>query len=90
MENRGHRSRVDPYFNRKGAEVLFITPSGDVFAEPGIYTAWAICSSLRPLVCDYTWTTYASEGGNFGLFTSNETIKRLNGKMYAEAERLGR
>ena len=34
-------------------------------------------------------STYASEGGNFGLFTSNEMMKKLNGKMYAEAKRLG-
>jgi Fe-S oxidoreductase len=32
---------------------------------------------------------YASEGGNFGLFTSNEMAKRLNSKIYAEAKRLG-
>jgi Fe-S oxidoreductase len=30
--------KVNPTFNRKGAEVLFITPSADFFAEPGIYT----------------------------------------------------
>ena len=29
---------VNPSFNRKGAEILFITPSGDVFGDPGIYT----------------------------------------------------
>jgi Fe-S oxidoreductase len=38
---------------------------------------------------DYTWSTYASEGGNFGLFSSNENTKRLNAKIYAEAKRLG-
>ena len=38
---------------------------------------------------DVTWSTYASEGGNFGFFTSHETMKRLNSKMYMEAERLG-
>ncbi|MEW6599632.1 MAG: (Fe-S)-binding protein, partial [Nitrospirota bacterium] len=32
---------------------------------------------------------YASEGGNFGFFTSNEMMKRLNSKIYAEAKRLG-
>jgi Fe-S oxidoreductase len=37
---------------------------------------------------DVTWSTYASEGGNFGFFTSHETMKRLNSKMYAEAKRL--
>jgi hypothetical protein len=38
---------------------------------------------------DFTMSTYASEGGNFGLFTSSEMMKALNGKMYAEANRLG-
>ena len=38
---------------------------------------------------DYTFSAYASEAGNFGLFTSHDTIKRLNFKVYHEAERLG-
>lgn len=76
-------------FNRKGAEILFITPSADVFAEPGLYTAMGYMILFEALGLDYTWSTYASEGGNFGLFTSNETMKKLNAKMYAEAERLG-
>lgn len=81
--------RINPPFNRKGAEVLFITPSADVFAEPGLYTAMGYLLLFEHIGLDYTWSTYASEGGNFGLFTSNETMKKLNGKMYAEAKRLG-
>ncbi len=38
---------------------------------------------------DYTWSPYASEGGNFGLFNSHELMKQLNAKIYAEAKRLG-
>jgi Fe-S oxidoreductase len=38
---------------------------------------------------DYTFSAFASEGGNFGLFSSHEMIKRLNAKIYAEARRLG-
>lgn len=81
--------KIEPTFNRKGAEVLFITPSGDVFAEPGIYTLMGYLMLFEHIGLDYTWSTYASEGGNFGLFTSHELMKRLNAKMYAEAERLG-
>jgi Fe-S oxidoreductase len=81
--------RIEPTFNRKGAEILFITPSGDVFAEPGIYTLMGYLMLFEHIGLDYTWSTFASEGGNFGFFTSNETMKRLNAKMYAEAERLG-
>ncbi len=81
--------KVNPTFNRKGAEVLFITPSADVFAEPGIFTCMGYLILFEAIGLDYTWSTYASEGGNFGLFTSNEVMKKLNAKMYAEAERLG-
>jgi Fe-S oxidoreductase len=81
--------KIEPSFNRKGAEVLFITPSADVFAEPGLFTCMGYLLLFEAIGLDYTWSTYASEGGNFGLFTSNEMMKKLNGKMYAEAERLG-
>jgi hypothetical protein len=77
----------------KGADILFITPSGDVFADPGTYTCMGYMLLFHYLKekygLDVTWSTYASEGGNFGFFTSHETMKRLNAKMYAEAKRLG-
>jgi Fe-S oxidoreductase len=81
--------RCEPTFNRKGAEILFITPSGDVFADPGTYTLMGYLMLFHEIGLDYTWSTYASEGGNFGMFTSHEMMKRLNAKMYAEAKRLG-
>lgn len=84
---------VAPQFNKKGADILFITPSGDVFADPGTYTCQGYMLLFKYLKdkydLDVTWSTYASEGGNFGFFTSHETMKRLNAKMYAEAKRLG-
>jgi Fe-S oxidoreductase len=81
--------KVDLPINKKGAEILFVTPSGDYVAAPGIYTCMAYMLLFHELGIDYTWSTYASEGGNFGLFTSHEMIKRLNAKIYAEAKRLG-
>ena len=81
--------RIEPSFNRKGAEILFVTPSGDVFADPGTYTLMGYMMLFEEIGLDYTWSTYASEGGNFGMFTSHEMMKRLNAKMYAEAKRLG-
>ena len=81
--------KIKPTFNRKGAEILFVTPSGDLFADPGTYTCMGYMMLFEELGLDYTWSTYASEGGNFGFFTSNEMAKRLNSKIYAEAKRLG-
>ncbi len=81
--------KIEPSFNRKGAEILFITPSGDAFADPGTYAMMGYIMLFEQIGLDYTFSTYASEGGNFGLFTSSEMMKRLNAKMYAEARRLG-
>jgi len=81
--------KVEVPLNKKGAEILFVTPSGDYFADPGTYTCMGYMMLFHELGLDYTWSTYASEGGNFGLFTSHEMIKRLNAKIYAEAKRLG-
>ncbi len=81
--------RVNLPINRKGAEILFVAPSGDYFADPGTYTCMGYLMLLHELGLDYTWSTFASEGGNFGLFISHDMIKRLNAKIYAEAKRLG-
>jgi len=80
---------IDVPINRKGAEILFIAPSGDFFAMPHWFTLMGYLMLFHEIGLDYTWSAYASEGGNFGLFHSNEMAKRLNAKIYAEAKRLG-
>lgn len=80
---------IDPPINKKGADILFVVPSADYFAEPGIYTFMGYLLLLEHIGLNYTLSAYASEGGNFGLFLDHEMIKRLNYKMYAEAKRLG-
>ena len=81
--------RVDAPINKKGAEILFVAPSADYFASPHYYTLLGYLALFHELGLDYTWSSYASDGGNFGLFHSHEMIKRLNAKIYAEAKRLG-
>jgi Fe-S oxidoreductase len=80
--------RVEAPINKKGAEILFVTPSADYFAQPHYYTLLGYLALFHEVGLDYTWSAYASEGGNFGLFHSHEMIKRLNAKIYAEAKRL--
>ena len=81
--------RVEAPIMKKGAEVLFIMPSADYFASPHYYTLLGYLLLFHHIGLDYTLSAYASEGGNFGLFTSHEMIKRLNDKVYREAKRLG-
>jgi len=80
--------KLDIPINKKGAEVLFVTPSGDFLADPGTFTCMGYMMLFHEIGLDYTWSTYASEGGNFGLFTSPDMMKKLNAKIYAEAKRL--
>jgi Fe-S oxidoreductase len=80
--------KVEAPINRKGAEILFVAPSADYFAMPHWYTLLGYLMLFHEIGLDYTWSAYASEGGNFGLFHSAELAKRLNAKIYAEAKRL--
>ncbi len=80
--------RVEAPINRKGAEILFVVPSADYFATPHYYTLLGYLMLFHELGLDFTFSAYASEGGNFGLFNSHELMKRLNAKIYAEARRL--
>jgi len=81
--------KVNAPINRKGAEILFVAPSADYFASPHYYTLLGYLLLFHEIGLDYTWSTYASEGGNFGLFHSSEMMKRLNSKIYMEGRRLG-
>ena len=61
--------RVEAPINRKGAEVLFIVPSADYFGTPHYYTLLGYLMLLHEVGLDYTFSAYASEGGNFGYFS---------------------
>jgi len=80
---------VEAPIHKKGADVLFVMPSADYFGDPHYFTFLGYLALFHEVGLDYTMSAYASEGGNFGLFHSTEIMKRLNGKIYAEAKRLG-
>jgi Fe-S oxidoreductase len=80
---------IEVPINRKGAEILFIMPSADYFGTPHYYTLLGYLMIFKEIGLDYTVSAFASEGGNFGLFSSHELMKRLNAKVYDEAKRLG-
>jgi Fe-S oxidoreductase len=80
---------IEVPINKKGAEILFVAPSADFFATPHWYVCMGYLMLFHEIGLDYTWSTYASEGGNFGTFISYELAQKLNAKIYQEAERLG-
>ncbi len=84
----GIKIDISYHINRKGAEILFVPLSGDYFADPGTYTMTGYLALFHYLGLDYTMSTWASEGGNFGFFNTLELAKRLHSKIYEEAKRL--
>ncbi len=80
---------IEAPINVKGAEVLVIVPSADYFGDPHYFTFLGYMAIFHEIGLDYTFSAFAGEGGNFGLFVSHEMIKRLNAKIYHEAKRLG-
>jgi len=80
---------IDLPVNRKGVDILFVVPSADYFASPHYFTLLGYMMLFHEIGLSYTFSTYASEGGNFGSFVSHSLMKRLNNKIYAEAKRLG-
>jgi Fe-S oxidoreductase len=81
-------TEVQAPINKKGAEILFVVPSADYFGDPHYFGFLGYLALFHEIGLDYTLSSFASEGGNFGLFHSAEMMKRLNAKIYAEAERL--
>jgi Fe-S oxidoreductase len=81
--------RVEVPVDRKGAEILFLTPSADLFCAPHRYTLLGYLALFHQIGLDYTFSTIAAEGSNPGLYSSHELAKRLGAPIYEEARRLG-
>lgn len=74
----------------KGAEVLFVTPSADFFASPHIESLYGYAKVFHQAGISWTMSTYASEGGNFGLFIHNYNhMKIINKRIWDAARELG-
>ena len=73
--------------NERGAEVLLVPPSADVFANPDTMMGYAILFHAAGV--RWTTSTYASEAGNFGLFLNYEQLKKVNRRIVDAARQLG-
>ncbi|EIJ41167.1 Fe-S oxidoreductase [Beggiatoa alba B18LD] len=61
-----------------GAEVLFITPSADFFAEPHVDGLIGYAKVFHQAGISWTLSTHASEAANFGLFIgSQEHLQKI-------------
>jgi len=76
--------------DKKGADILLITPSADFFAEPHVDGLMGYAKVFHELGLDWTMSSYASEGANFGMFIgSYENMRRISLRIRQAALDLG-
>ena len=76
--------------DKKGAEILLVTPSADFFAEPHIDGLIGYAKVLHQAGISWTLSSYASEAANFGMFIGNyENMQKLAMRIRQAAIDLG-
>ena len=76
--------------DKKGADILLITPSADFFAEPHVDGLIGYAKVLHELDLNWTLSSYASEGANFGMFIgSYENMRKISLRIRKAALDLG-
>jgi Fe-S oxidoreductase len=87
MEEKGIDEKIEIPVDVEGAEVLFVTPSADFFATPHIESLYGYAKVFHQAGISWTMSTYATEGGNFGLFVHNENHMKIVNKRIWDAAR---
>ena len=76
--------------DKKGADVLLVTPSADFFAEPHIDGLIGYAKVFHATNTSWTVSSKASEAANFGLFIgSYENMQRISMRIREAALELG-
>jgi len=76
--------------DEQGAEVLLVTPSADFFAEPHIESTIGYGKVFHAAGISWTFSSMASEAGNFGMFIGNyEQLRKIALRVRQAALELG-
>jgi Fe-S oxidoreductase len=76
--------------DEKGADILLVTPSADLFAEPHIQGLMGYAKVFHQAGVTWTLSSYASEAANFGVFIgSYENMREISLRIRKAAEDLG-
>ncbi|MEW5946603.1 MAG: (Fe-S)-binding protein [bacterium] len=74
--------------DKKGSEVFFVPPSGDVLVNPE--ALMGIAKVFYVLGVEWTTSSTHFDGANYGLFTGDDAAMKAENKQYVEeARRLG-
>jgi Fe-S oxidoreductase len=68
--------------DKAGAEIFFVPPSGDVIVNPE--ALMGIAKIFYALGIDWTTSSVAFDGANYGLFTGDDEAMKEDNKLYVE------
>ena len=81
--------RVELPLDREGADILLVTPSADFFASPHMEGLIGYAKVLHEAGVSWTFSSYASEAANFGMFIgSTDTMQKVALRIRKAAEDL--
>ncbi len=81
---------VELPLNKKGADILLVTPSADFFAEPHVDGLIGYAKVFHQAGVSWTLSSYASEAANFAMFIgSYEQMQRVAERIRKAAQDLG-
>lgn len=76
--------------DKKGADILLVTPSADFFAEPHVDGLMGYAKVFHEAGLSWTLSSHASEAANFGMFVgSYENMRRVALRIRDAAKELG-
>jgi len=73
--------------DEKGADILIVVPSADNFVNINTMMGYAVAFHAAGI--SWTTSTYADEGGNFGMFLNYFNQKRVNQRIVKAGKELG-
>ena len=81
--------RVELPLDREGADILLVTPSADFFASPHMEGLIGYAKVLHEAGVSWTFSSYASEAANFGMFIgSYDNMQKVALRIRKAAEDL--
>ncbi|MFC1477317.1 (Fe-S)-binding protein [candidate division KSB1 bacterium] len=82
-----HGFKIPIPIDKVGAEFFLVPPSGDVLVNPE--SLMGIAKVFYAIGADWTMSSNAFDGANYGLFTGNDAAMKEDNKLYIEeAKRL--
>lgn len=75
--------------DKQGADILLVTPSADFFASPHMEGLIGYAKVLHEAGANWTFSSHASEAGNFGMFIgSYENMQKISTRVFEAARDL--